>query len=133
MRDRYIVEERGFETPCWTWQLSKNNRGYARVRVGGREWLAHRYYHEQKHGPVPDGFVLDHLCRNSDCVNPDHTEVVTQAVNVQRGNKAVLTRAVVAEIRAHRIATGASYRMIGRLFGVDHGSVGRIVRGEMWA
>jgi hypothetical protein len=35
-------------------------------------------------GPVPDGLVLDHLCRRKHCVNPDHTEPVTQAENIRR-------------------------------------------------
>lgn len=36
-------------------------------------------------GPVPDGLVIDHLCRNRGCVNPDHLEAVTQQVNAIRG------------------------------------------------
>lgn len=29
--------------------------------------------------------VLDHICRNRACINPDHLEVVTSQVNVARG------------------------------------------------
>lgn len=36
-------------------------------------------------GPVSDGLVLDHLCRNRSCVNPAHLEPVTIGENVQRG------------------------------------------------
>lgn len=31
------------------------------------------------------GMQIDHLCRNHDCVNPEHLEVVTQAENMRRG------------------------------------------------
>jgi hypothetical protein len=60
----------------------------------------YRRYYEQAKGPIPDGLVIDHLCRVSLCVNPDHLEAVTEAVNVQRGNLAKLTVDQVKEIRA---------------------------------
>lgn len=36
-------------------------------------------------GPIPDGFTLDHLCRNTSCANPAHLEPVTHEENVKRG------------------------------------------------
>ena len=39
-------------------------------------------------GSIGDGLVIDHLCRNPRCVNPDHLEPVTTAVNTLRGNYA---------------------------------------------
>lgn len=44
-----------------------------------------RWYYEQVRGPIPAGLHLDHLCRNTMCVNPDHLEPVTQRVNTLRG------------------------------------------------
>jgi hypothetical protein len=60
--------------------------GYGQFWSGSRHMPAHRFAYEQRRGPVPSGFVIDHLCRNRRCVNPDHMEVVTQRENVLRGD-----------------------------------------------
>jgi hypothetical protein len=49
---------------------------------------AHRFAYLEFVGPIPDGLVLDHLCRNKKCVNPDHLEPVTNAENLRRGRVA---------------------------------------------
>lgn len=78
----FVIDE---TTGCWVWQRCLNAYGYGQMRVGGKAWLAHRYYYEQTCGPIPDGLELDHLCRNRACVNPDHLEPVTRSVNTLRG------------------------------------------------
>jgi HNH endonuclease len=39
-------------------------------------------------GPIPAGYVLDHLCRNRPCVNPFHLELVVPYVNQERSFEA---------------------------------------------
>lgn len=70
---------------CWVWTGSRTSEGYGRLLVFGVHYTAHRVSYELHHGPIPDGLVLDHLCRNVSCVNPDHLEPVTDAENVLRG------------------------------------------------
>lgn len=69
---------------CWVW-TGWNARGYGYFRAGGRMNMAHRYSYELHRAEIPEGLVIDHLCRNKACVNPWHLEPVTQRVNVQRG------------------------------------------------
>lgn len=74
---------------CILWLAGTSYSGYGILRIAGKQYRAHRVAYELAHGPVPDGLVLDHLCRVRSCINPDHLEPVTQLVNVQRGAKNV--------------------------------------------
>ena len=69
---------------CWVWMGAKAS-GYGRFRFRGKIAGAHRIAYEWIRGPIPPGLGLDHLCRNSACVNPHHLEVVPQSVNILRG------------------------------------------------
>lgn len=74
---------------CWNWTAA-NTSGYGTFymgRIDGRVELigAHRWSYLINVGPIPDGLVLDHLCRNRACVNPAHLEPVSPRVNAERG------------------------------------------------
>ena len=71
---------------CIVWGGAKDADGYGRLKVLGVVRGAHVVAYEAKHGRVPEGTELDHLCRRRDCVNPDHVEAVTHRENVLRGN-----------------------------------------------
>jgi hypothetical protein len=73
---------------CWDWAGYVTPQGYGSIYRGGgirRPQQAHRVAYELLIGEIPEGLVLDHLCRNRKCVNPLHVEVVTQRINVLRG------------------------------------------------
>lgn len=74
----------GHPLGCWLWIAAKIC-GYGSYKDDGVTVLAHRVAYEALAGPIPDGLQLDHLCRNTACVNPDHLEPVTQRDNLMRG------------------------------------------------
>ncbi|MFE4834445.1 HNH endonuclease [Arthrobacter sp. NPDC056691] len=69
---------------CWLWTAALTEKGYGTFYFNGQCVGAHRWSWESVNGPVPDGLVLDHLCRVHDCVNPGHLEPVTIAENTRR-------------------------------------------------
>ena len=73
------------ETGCWEWVGTRRPDGYGVITVDGRLCRAHRYVFTLLRGDIPEGLVLDHLCRVPRCVNPDHLEPVTQRINTLRG------------------------------------------------
>lgn len=70
---------------CLVWTASGFSTGYGQFKHGGRNLMVHRFAYTALAGPIPDGLVLDHLCRNKRCVTPDHLEPVTDQVNILRG------------------------------------------------
>lgn len=76
--------QRGGPTECWLWTASRSD-GYGHFHVSRARMPAHRYAYELLVGPIPEGLILDHLCRVRHCVNPAHLEPVTSAENTLRG------------------------------------------------
>lgn len=93
MAGRFWAKVTKTET-CWLWTAYKSNGGYGRIKISGRMVPAHRVAYELLVGPIPAGLEIDHLCRVRNCVNPDHLEPVTRAVNTLRGTSPSAQHAV---------------------------------------
>lgn len=118
---------------CWIWDRGVNNGGYGTLSVDGRKGvMAHRYYYERVKDKIPAGFVLDHLCRNRRCVNPEHLEPVPHVENCRRGSTAILTPDQVREIRDAPRYYG-SRRDLADQYGVGVDTITEIRRGRRWA
>lgn len=73
-------------TGCWDWQGALRN-GYGAVGIGTKIVYVHRWIYEHFIAPIPDGLIIDHLCINRRCANPEHLDVVTRAINNARGGR----------------------------------------------
>jgi hypothetical protein len=82
---RILVTNNG----CWEWQGAKNYAGYGNVVIDYNPetnkyifGMPHRVVYELMKEPIPKGKVLNHLCNNPPCCNPDHLEAVSTKENL---------------------------------------------------
>jgi hypothetical protein len=75
-------------TGCWEWTGRIAVCGHqGRSRSYGAFWFdkkvhyAHRVAWHFNGGEQPTHLVIDHICMNGRCVNPDHLRVVTRRMN----------------------------------------------------
>jgi hypothetical protein len=77
-------------TQCWNWTGGLDN-GYGRIYWRGHRYKAHRLIYIWKYGSIPEWVdknskEADHICNNRKCVNPDHLQLVSNKINILRGN-----------------------------------------------
>lgn len=120
------------ENGCWLWNGARGNVGYGKVWVFGKTVGAHRFVYEKIRGPIPKGKHLDHLCRNSMCVNPSHLEPVTVAENKRRGLGMKLSGEDVRTI-TKLLISGVKQARICESFNISPAHAHRIKYGERWA
>lgn len=77
------------KTPsCWEWTSPLSN-GYGSILWNGKPQRAHRVIFEIIGKQIPDGLVVDHVCRNRKCINPKHLRFVTPRTNVLENSNSV--------------------------------------------
>lgn len=107
------------ETDCWMW-IGQTVRGYGRCKWKRIYLAAHRGAYASLVGPIPDGLSLDHLCRNTACVNPDHLEPVPIRENIRRATEA---RRPTFDECGRLYAMGMSLEAIGERVGLTRSAV----------
>ena len=112
------------DTGCFVCVSHKTNAdGYFRKRWNlGDEKVAemfHRFIYRAHHGldEIPDGFEIDHKCRNRACCNPKHLRLLDRTTHLVETNQ---TRYASRkeDARVHWLSTGCSGTALGALFGV---------------
>ena len=96
---------------CWIW-LGSTSGGGRYGRFGGMQ--AHAWSYIEAGGTIPEGWDIDHLCRTTLCVRPDHLEAVTHRENILRGNAPTAINARKTHCkRGHELA-GDNVRWFGK-------------------
>lgn len=84
--------DRDETTGCLVSRYSVGSHGYSQVGWshddGRTVTLCHRAVWQYLHGPIPDGYTVDHeVCRNRQCCEATHLRLITNLDNARR-NKA---------------------------------------------
>ena len=83
-----VMHEGGCVTPT---SHKLNQDGYFRkqVWVDGtlKPMMYHRHIWMQQRGDIPEGYEVDHICRNRACCNIDHLQLLTVSDHKVKTNK----------------------------------------------
>jgi len=133
---------------CWIWTGWRHRQGYARIQIGRKRWLGHRFGRKRWlghrltyflfHGSVPP--VLDHeVCNTPCCVNPTHVVPATQKHNSQRSTKAKIDAAIAFMLRLdHGPPRGRGVRRyptvseLKKRYGVSSSIIFHVINNHCW-
>jgi hypothetical protein len=111
---RHIDISRDNDCLFWTGHLQNGYGVLERVVNGERKsHYTHRYVYEKCEGNIPDSMVLDHICRNRNCVNTSHLRVVTRTKNVLENSVSIaaINKAKAHCINGHEFTDSNTYRV----------------------
>lgn len=74
------------DSDCIEYHAGKSVGKYGAFYIGnGKNALPHRLAYELFVCPITPGQVINHICKNTRCCNPNHLEDVTQYENSEKG------------------------------------------------
>lgn len=106
-------------TSCWVW-TDHLEFGYGIFSIRGTIFRAHRFAYIIYKGAIEEGLVIDHLCRNKRCVNPDHLEAVTQSLNITRESYQLLNLLELSALKDIRLVAGIDYLVEKQELGAEY-------------
>jgi predicted XRE-type DNA-binding protein len=56
-------------------------------KEGGRLTMLHRLEWEKVNGPIPEGYEVDHRCKNRGCQNVNHMQLLTTSHHKSKDNE----------------------------------------------
>lgn len=88
---------------CWIWIGETSQKGYGKFHLGIPYSKKYQYAHRYSLGltrKLDQSKVIDHICRNRACVNPEHLREVSQYQNTIENSLAI---PAINKIKTHCI------------------------------
>lgn len=121
------------ESGCHLFAGTQNAKGYGVIKVGNKNYAAHRVSWIREHGPIPDKLSVLHKCDTPACCNPLHLFLGTNKNNVDdcvaKGRRYTkLKPSQVLDIRSGKY----SIRSLAKRFGVARRTISDAMYGITW-
>jgi len=110
----------------------RNSDGYVRVwdkpqTQGGRLTMLHRLEYEKVFGKIPKGYEIDHRCKNRECCNVNHLEMLTSSVHRAKDSGLRHLERTVKILKFCKENPNLSQKKVADLFGVSQATISYIV------
>lgn len=111
---RFMAKIEVLPSGHWIWIAATASEGrYGAFQYGGRVRPAHVASWLMFRGPLPAGAQdIDHLCRKTLCVNPDHLEPKTHRENILAGDAPTAINAAKTHCKRGHAFDAANTRMM---------------------
>lgn len=74
---------------CFLWKKYLDKDGYGAFYFMKKLRRAHRVAYYFANGDIPEGMVVDHICKNRNCVNIEHLRLITKRQNTLENSRSV--------------------------------------------
>ena len=119
--------------------------GYGLAKIKNRKYAAHRLAWIIKNGDIANDIMVLHRCNNKPCCNVDHLYLGTHQDNMDQAKidglfnspkglqhyAAKLNHEKIYEI-IDRVSNGETQSIVAKHFGLNQGTVSRLVNKKRW-
>lgn len=111
----------------------RNTDNYIRVldkprSEGGRLVMLHRLEWEKVNGSIPNNYELNHKCKNRECSNLNHLEVIHKSEHKTKDNKQRYLKREYTVVRYLLDNPEKSQTQVAKVFGLTQPCISRIWR-----
>jgi hypothetical protein len=72
---------------CWEWNGFIDKHGYGKFTLKNKCYFSHRVSFDIFVKKLNKELVIDHICKNRKCCNPEHLREVTAKINVTKNSE----------------------------------------------
>ena len=89
--------------------------------------MFHRLVWEKTYGKIPDGYEIDHICKNRACCNIKHLQMLAGKIHTIKGNKERYSHRK-EEAKKYWLQTKCTGAFLASQFGVSFSAACRWIR-----